>query len=72
MHKFYTKCIFSVKNILYFYYELLELFIVKRSNIFLTLIALFTFIAFSSCTELDEEVQFIENAETQAAEKTMR
>ena len=44
----------------------------KKSKLFLTLIALFTVIAFSSCTELDEEVEYIENADTQAAEKTMR
>ncbi|WP_170063294.1 hypothetical protein [Polaribacter porphyrae] len=44
----------------------------KKTKLFFILIILFTVIAFSSCTALDEEVEMIETAETYAAEKTMR
>lgn len=45
--------------------------IMKKSKLLLTLIALFTLIAFSSCSEFEEDAEFIEieNAETQAAER---
>ena len=44
----------------------------KKSKLLFALITLFTVFAFSSCTDLEEETEFIENAETKAAEKTMR
>lgn len=44
----------------------------KKAKLLFALLTLFTVFAFSSCTDLNDETEFIENAETQAAEKTMR
>lgn len=44
----------------------------KKAKLLFAFITLFTVFAFSSCTDLEEETEFIENTEAQAAEKTMR
>lgn len=44
----------------------------NKSKLFFALVTLFAVFAFSSCTDLNDETEFIQNDKTRAAEKTMR